>query len=410
MERYRRRELLSISTNMSNSLIREKLSQTIKLLQEFDVDCWLMFTRESGINGDPMLPYFVPDDLTWHSAILLYKSGRKVVIVGDYERPTLEKLGMYDEVIGHVTGIDEILKTELRNQAPQNIAINYSVTSEICDGLTHGMFLTLEKILDDTGFSGELISAENLAGALRERKTEEELRRIQEAANYTEEIWQALRHFIQIGQTEKEIAHFVHREIEIRGLETGWTKAHCPAVFAGIGDSEAHTGPTDRRVQAGQIVNMDFGVRYEDYVSDTQRVFYVLEPGESTAPVEVSRAFEVLTTAIDEARIAMQSGVPATNIDALVRTYMRDQGYEEYAHGLGHQVGRFVHDGFALMGPPWPKYGEKVNRLLEENMVFTIEPRMIIPNRGIMSIEEMVVVRRDGAEWMTNPQKEIFII
>ena len=85
-------------------------------------------------------------------------------------------------------------------------------------------------------------------------------------------------------------------------------------------------------------------------------------------------------------------------------------GYEEFPHGLGHQVGRFSHDGTALLGPPWEKYAEKPFKKLEEGMVFTIEPRLTIPERGIATIEEMVVVTSGGAEWLSVPQKEILII
>jgi Xaa-Pro aminopeptidase len=63
-----------------------------------------------------------------------------------------------------------------------------------------------------------------------------------------------------------------------------------------------------------------------------------------------------------------------------------------------------------LLGPPWEKYAQKPYQLLEEGMVFTIEPRLQVPNRGTATIEEMVVVRANGAEWLTTPQKEIILI
>ncbi|TFH05407.1 MAG: M24 family metallopeptidase [Spirochaetales bacterium] len=75
-----------------------------------------------------------------------------------------------------------------------------------------------------------------------------------------------------------------------------------------------------------------------------------------------------------------------------------------------HQVGRFSHDGTALLGPPWEKYAQKPFQALEENMVFTIEPRLTVPGRGICTIEEMVVVTRDGAEFLRHPQKETILI
>ena len=100
----------------------------------------------------------------------------------------------------------------------------------------------------------------------------------------------------------------------------------------------------------------------------------------------------------------------ALEIDAIARKTIVDEGYEEFPHGLGHQVGRFSHDGTALLGPAWEKYAQKPFQYLEEGMVFTIEPRLTVKNRGTATIEEMVIVTNDGADWLTHPQKEILII
>ena len=96
--------------------------------------------------------------------------------------------------------------------------------------------------------------------------------------------------------------------------------------------------------------------------------------------------------------------------DAIARNIVIENGYDEFPHGLGHQVGRFSHDGTALLGPPWEKYAQKPFLPLEERMVFTIEPRLEVPGRGTATIEEMIVVTKNGAEWLSHPQKEIILI
>ncbi|MBM4170821.1 MAG: M24 family metallopeptidase, partial [Ignavibacteria bacterium] len=85
-------------------------------------------------------------------------------------------------------------------------------------------------------------------------------------------------------------------------------------------------------------------------------------------------------------------------------------GYEEFPFGLGHQVGRFSHDGTALLGPAWEKYAQKPFQKLEPGMVFTIEPRLTVAGHGVVSIEEMIVVTENGADWLTTPQKELILI
>jgi Xaa-Pro aminopeptidase len=87
-----------------------------------------------------------------------------------------------------------------------------------------------------------------------------------------------------------------------------------------------------------------------------------------------------------------------------------DAGYEEYPHALGHQVGRFAHDGTALLAPAWEKYANKPFQLLEPGMVFTLEPRLKVENRGIATVEEMVVVTESGAEYLSAPQTELIVV
>ncbi|MCP4450882.1 MAG: aminopeptidase P family protein, partial [Planctomycetes bacterium] len=120
-------------------LIREKVNQAKDLLNEFDVDCWVTFTRESGINGDPALAFLAEAPVTWHSAFMITKTGQTLAIVGKYDQITVQETGAYDEVIGYVEGVKGPLQAFMKTVNPATIAINYSQDSEICDGLTHGM-------------------------------------------------------------------------------------------------------------------------------------------------------------------------------------------------------------------------------------------------------------------------------
>lgn len=391
-------------------LIKEKVNQAKQLMKEFNVDCWITFVRESQINGDPVLAFLVEADVTWHSAFIINSDGSTIAIVGQYDKATLEQLGAYDEVVGFVEGIKKPFQEYMKKRNPKNIAINYSKGSEICDGLTYGMYLTLYEMLAEIGIEDRLISAERLVSALRERKSQTELDIMQKAVRLTEEIWAETAKFIKAGVTEKEIADFMHSEIKRRELGFGWEPSSCPAVFAGFGIAEAHFAPGEKKVKRGEVVNIDFGVRYNGYVSDMQRMFYVLEENETSAPDDVMRGFNSIVEAIEKSKQAMKKGVQAFEIDAIARKIIVDKGYDEFPHGLGHQLGKFSHDGTALLGPKWEKYANKPFMLLEENMVFTIEPRLKVPNRGIVSIEEMVVVKENSAEWLTVPQKEIILI
>jgi Xaa-Pro aminopeptidase len=199
-------------------------------------------------------------------------------------------------------------------------------------------------------------------------------------------------------------------EVERRQLEVAWESGHCPAVFTGPDTAGAHYAPTDRRVERGHLLNMDFGVKFQGYCSDLQRTFYVLKPGESRPPPEVQRGFDALVDSIERSRTAMRPGVQGIEIDAVARRVLAAAGYGEFPHALGHQVGRFAHDGTALLGPAWEKYARKPYCPLEEGMVFTIEPRLTVPGHGEATIEEMVTVTATGADYLSTPQKELILI
>jgi Xaa-Pro aminopeptidase len=392
------------------TLIREKVKQAAALLNEFGVDCWITFTRESEICGDPTLVFLAPGPVTWHSAFIVSAGGRARAIVGLYDQKGLEETGAYDKVVGYVTGIKETLLAYLKELDPKTIAVNYSQASEICDGLTHGMYLTLREFLAEAGMADRLGSAEKIVSALRERKSAAEIGWMKQAVRATEEIFEHVGHFIAPGRTESEIAAFILAEAERRGLPTAWGRATCPAVFTGPDTAQAHYSPTGRTVEPGHVLNMDFGVKVEGYCSDMQRTFYILAPGEHAAPDDVMKGFDTILRAVEASKAAMKPGVEGRAIDGVARSIIVGAGYAEFPHALGHQVGRFAHDGTALLGPAWEKYAQKPFRKLEEGMVFTIEPRLTVPGRGVVTIEEMVVVTRDGAEWLGRPQKEIILV
>jgi Xaa-Pro aminopeptidase len=391
-------------------LIREKVRQAVGLLREFDIDCWITFTRESELNGDPVLPFLAPGDVTWHSAFIVSKDGRAHAIVGLYDRQAIAETGAYDEVVAFVTGFREPLQEYLKTLAPARIAVNYSKGSEVCDGLTHGMYLTLQEVLSGIGFDERLVSAERIVSALRERKTPTEISAIKEAIRHTQEIFAMVEGFIAPGRTEKEIAAFMTAEVERRRLVPAWGQATCPAVFTGPGTAEAHYGPTGRPVERGHVLNMDFGVKVDGYCSDLQRTFYVMADGESSPPADVQKGFDAIVRAVTGARDVMRPGVQAVEVDAIARKIVTDAGYEEYPHALGHQVGRSPHDGTALLGPAWEKYDHKPFQRLEAGMVFTIEPRLTVAGKGIVTIEEMVVVTETGADWLSTPQLDLKLI
>jgi Xaa-Pro aminopeptidase len=136
----------------------------------------------------------------------------------------------------------------------------------------------------------------------------------------------------------------------------------------------------------------------------------VLREGETEAPIEVQRGFLTVRTAIEKSREAMKPGVSGNSIDIISREIITDSGYPEYNYALGHQLGRVAHDGGALLGPLWEKYGDSPNQKLEAGQVFTIEPGLAVNDYGYIGLEEDVVMTEHGAEYLGEPQREIVLL
>jgi len=409
------------------TLIQEKVNQAIEILKEQQTDMWLTFVRETSGVRDPALDLLIgTNDLTWPSALIVTRKGEKIAIIGNLEKDALQRLNVFDEILGYDTAVSELLRTTITRLNPDRIAVNTSRNNVHADGLTHAMYEFLKEYLAGTPYADRLVSAEPIINSLRGRKTATELARIRKAVEITDEIFKKTYAFIKVGMTESEVGAYMHKLVREYGVSQlagdgsklpdsidiglAWPAENCPAVNSGPNSPVGHNGPTDIKIERGHIIHFDFGVKYEDYCSDIQHVCYVLREFETEAPIEIQRGFITLRTAVEKSREAMQVGVTGNSIDTISREIVTDSGYPEYQYALGHQLGRVAHDGGALLGPLWEKYGDSPNQKLEVGQIFTIEPGLAIPGYGYLGLEEDVVMTQNGAEYIGEPQREIILI
>lgn len=395
---------------MKNEMVLQKISQAVEILNEKNIDMWLTFTRESSNIKDPMMDMIVGTNCTWQSAFIITKNGDTVAIVGSLEVPNMETTATYKTVKGYLKSVKDDLLETLRKYDPEKIAINFSRNSTLADGMTHGMYLELIEHLEGTPYKNCLISSEEIVSALRGRKSAAEIALMKEAIKHTLEIFDEVTGFIKPGVSEAEIASFIQSMVIARGFGFAWDIEHCPAVFTGPDTAGAHSGPTDRKVKPGHVLNIDFGINYKGYCSDLQRTWYICREGETSAPEEVLRGFNTIKESIRLAANELKPGKQGCEIDDIARNYILSKGYGEYPHALGHQIGRFAHDGGGLLSPRWERYGNLPYLPVEENQVFTIEPRLTIEGYGIATIEEEVIVKKDGCEFISSPQEEIILV
>ena len=392
-----------------STLVPEKLDQAVGILGEQEVDLWLTFVRETLLTSDPCLDLVAGTYCAWQGAFLVSRTGERIAIVGRFDAPSVERLGTY-EVVAYDESLRPALREAVERIAPRSIALNYSEFDAAADGLTHGLWLVLRDALADTEYADRFISSEAIVNALRGRKSAEEVRRIRGAVAETEAIFERVTAALGPDLSEIEIAHLMHSEIAARGLGYAWERDHCPAVNAGPDKEVGHSAPGDLRTRRGELLHVDFGVSRDDYCSDLQRVWYLLDDGETGPPDDVQRTWEAVWDAVDAGAALLRPGVAGWEVDQAARESLTAAGFPEPKYSLGHQLGRTAHDGGTLLGPRWDRYGSAPLGLVEEGNVFTLEFGTAVPGRGYIGLEEDVVVTADGIEWLSAPQRELWLV
>jgi len=391
-----------------SSIIEEKVAQAVNILEALQVDTWLTFVRETGDGGDPILPLLIGGTLTWQSALIVTRTGQRVAIVGKFDDEAVRAGGVWTDVIPYVQGIREPLLETLRRIDPKTIAVNFSKDDVKADGISHGMFLLLKDYLADTPYADRLISADEIIGAVRGRKSAGEIERIRAAIATTDEIFEAVAGFARPGVTEQQVAQFMKEQVKRRGLGLAWDPNTCPTVNTGPESMIGHGIPSALKIEPGHVFHIDFGVQQSDYCSDIQRCWYVPKAGETKPPEGVCRVFDTVVAAIRAAAAVLRPGAVCWEVDAAARTTVTDAGYPEYQHATGHQVGRSAHDGASVLAPRWERYGQTPYRKAEVGNVFTLELGIDnVDGCGYIGLEEMVVVTDTGCEYLSTPQTSL---
>ncbi len=399
----------SDKTAALNGLAAEKVEQAVGLLNELDLDVWLTFTQKMGdTGGDPAYPIIFGDRDLGAGLLLLTRGGERIALVGGLDVAIPKATGVWDQVYDFKGDLAKCLVETLTRLNPRHIAINYARYNPKADGLSHGKYLWLQEVLVGTPFLERLVSAEDLVTKLRARKSPGEVALIRAAIARTDVIFDEVKQYLRPGRTGREIYDFILDEVKRRGLETSWSRDHCPIVTVGPVAPIGHTPPTHTVLERGWTLQIDFGAKYNGFCADFQRMWYVLDEGETQPPTEVLRLFDTIRRGVDAIIEQLKPGVPTWKPAEAALKVLVEAGYPEFQYGVGHQLGRATHDGGAGLGrrragtPEW---------LIEAGNIFTAEGlETFLDGRGWVSLEDDVLVTPTGSDVLTTQQRELWLI
>ena len=262
------------------------------------------------------------------------------------------------------------------------------------DDMQVSFFRGVERALEDRSITAELPLMHADIRKMRAVKDDEEIALMRHAQSITDAAFAHMCGFIQPGQTEKEIRTELENFMFSNGADS---LAFGSIVASGPNTANPHAVPSDRTVQKGDFVLMDYGAGYRDYRSDMTRTVVLGEPNQQQLD-----QYALVRRTHEECAAAVHAGVDGKDIFDLSKKIIGDAGFGAYYnHGLGHGVGIDIHE--------LPNFGRTSN-VVEEGAVITIEPGVYLPGIGGVRLEDYGLVTKDGYEPFTQSSHDLVVI
>ena len=224
-------------------------------------------------------------------------------------------------------------------------------------------------------------------------KDEEEIKKIKKACMITDDCFEYLKEFIKIGMTEREIAYEIEKYFKANGAEGN---SFDSIVASGRNSSKPHAVPTDKKIEIGDPITLDFGCIYQGYCSDMTRTVFA-----GFVPEYVKPVYNLVLKNQLQTTEEMKDGANIRNISKMVEGDFKLSGFD-LIHSLGHGVGLEIHE--------FPYINSKTDKILKENMVVTNEPGIYIPERFGIRIEDTILITKFGCECLTKSNRNYVIV
>lgn len=391
-----------------NEVAREKMSRAAEMLAQRGIDAWVVYTRGAADNA---LELMFNTSTKNEVLFLLTKDGKRVALVGADDAEAMAASGLYTEVAAVTPDtIMEEFKRRFEALGAEKLALNYSQDDSRCDGLGLGLYRKLAEALGAERLAAMRVSSYEMLEELRAVKTPSEIAIMRECSRLTTDIYDALFERIHVGLSEIGVAKIMMEECAKRGVTTAFgNPPEYPLVLL-VKGGMSHRGPNDKNIcMPGDMLVIDFSIRYNGYTSDIARTSYFLKPGEEHAPQEVQDCANAAIRAVGAVMAQIKPGMKGHEVDAIGRQSILDSGYPNIPHSVGHQVGLEVHDGGTTLGPNKAK--ASCCGVLRKNEIYALEPT-VLQDGGLPCaiIEDNVLLTDDGCELISRRQTALIEI
>lgn len=368
------------------NLIAERIAHLRELLPGTQNDTLLVLADENR----RYLSGFTGQDTQYdESAGVLLITGNDLMLATDtrYELQARNEARLY-KIVCYKKGLAEELPGLLKALGTKSLGFE-SVR------LSVHQYRKISDAISEANLEVTLNPVEDLVEQLRIKKAETEIATLRSALSLAETAFSECVKKIKPGMTEKELAWIMEKGMREAGAEA----LSFPTIVAsGPNSALPHAIPGDRPIRAGEPLLFDWGARLDGYCSDISRTVVIGEPDDT-----FKKVFRTVLDAQHRAIDAIKAGVSSRAVDSIARDHIEKQGFGGmFGHGLGHGTGLAIHEA--------PRLSPLKDTVLEAGMVTTVEPGIYLGDWGGVRLENMVVVREDGADVLNRLDPAIYRI
>jgi len=351
-----------------------------KFMKDNDLEAMLLFNTEGSTPSIFYLTGFSGND----GALIITPNCAKILVDSRYTEEVKEILT--DELTLVKTGtrtIYETIEEELNSLKIQNIGIEYSK-------IYHRDY---DKIFKNKNWN--IVNIDEQLESMRNIKTVEEIETMKKAIKISEDAFVEMLNYVKPGITEKYLAAVLEFEMKKRGAEKPGFDTIVGSSFRG---ALPHGIASEKKLEEGDMIVIDFGARYKGYNADLTRTI-----GVKSITDEVRNVYSTVLNANKEAIKAVKAGESGFDIDKIAREIIKEAGYGEYfGHGLGHGLGIEVHENISV--------SPRSKHTLKAGNVVTIEPGIYLDGKFGVRIEDDILVLKNGYENLNSLSKDLIIV